>query len=182
MNYQIKKWLPNILTLCRIVAGIFLLILFFTTNETTFFQVYLFSAIAVTDLLDGWLARKLKAISKWGQFLDPIADKVLLVGTFGYFYFLSVIHSWFFVLYTLRELVQVYFRIIVFAKNQTDNIPTLYVNKLKTALSYIYCIFLLLSRMVPAFRFDLFRPLNVFMELIILLLSYLGLFKLLFKK
>lgn len=41
----------------------------------------LFVAAALTDLVDGWLARRLREVSRWGQLADPLADKALVIGT-----------------------------------------------------------------------------------------------------
>jgi CDP-diacylglycerol--glycerol-3-phosphate 3-phosphatidyltransferase len=44
------------------------------------YAIYAFVVAAVTDFFDGWLARKLEAVSVWGAILDPIGDKVLVCG------------------------------------------------------------------------------------------------------
>ncbi|MBW3603284.1 MAG: CDP-alcohol phosphatidyltransferase family protein, partial [Actinobacteria bacterium] len=40
-----------------------------------------FAVAALTDLVDGWLARRLREVSRWGQLADPLADKALVIGT-----------------------------------------------------------------------------------------------------
>lgn len=81
------KWLPNALTIGRCILAILVgyTILDFDTQvradtASTFFlfvPFLLFSFVALTDWLDGWMARKLDAESAFGARLDPIADKLL---------------------------------------------------------------------------------------------------------
>ncbi len=71
--------LPNILTISRIVLLPVLIGLFFVPGETaawTALWIYIFSA--VTDFFDGYLARAMKTTSKFGTFMDPISDKILV--------------------------------------------------------------------------------------------------------
>lgn len=81
------KWLPNALTLLRIIAAPFvtlLLIMTFSTNEIAYKELYistaftLFAVAAATDWLDGVLARKLGATSELGAKLDLWADKIIV--------------------------------------------------------------------------------------------------------
>ncbi|HQD84735.1 MAG TPA: CDP-diacylglycerol--glycerol-3-phosphate 3-phosphatidyltransferase [Quisquiliibacterium sp.] len=73
--------LPNLLTWLRMLAIPLLVAVFFlpisqTAMNTT--ATVLFVAAAVTDWVDGWLARKLGQTSAFGAFLDPVADKLLV--------------------------------------------------------------------------------------------------------
>jgi CDP-diacylglycerol--glycerol-3-phosphate 3-phosphatidyltransferase len=73
--------LPTLLTWARIVAiplivGVFYLD--FTPAHRNLFATALFIVVALTDWLDGWLARKLNQTSSFGAFLDPVADKFLV--------------------------------------------------------------------------------------------------------
>lgn len=76
MNW--RRDLPNWLTYFRI-AVIPALVLAYLPNETgSFIGALLFALASVTDWLDGYIARALKAESSIGRFLDPIADKLLV--------------------------------------------------------------------------------------------------------
>ena len=73
--------LPNLLTWTRLLAIPILLALFYVPmNETTrdFWATAIFIAAAITDWLDGYLARKLGQMSAFGAFLDPVADKLIV--------------------------------------------------------------------------------------------------------
>jgi CDP-diacylglycerol--glycerol-3-phosphate 3-phosphatidyltransferase len=90
------KSLPNILSTGRLVLTLFMFVALAAaagavpglsdhlTQETQFrlerWAIYAFVIAAVTDFFDGWLARKLDAVTVWGAILDPIGDKVLVCG------------------------------------------------------------------------------------------------------
>ena len=71
----------NLLTFSRIVlaAIIFLLLM---SSDGYLLALILFYIAALTDWLDGYLARKYNAVSQLGEILDPIADKILIVFVF----------------------------------------------------------------------------------------------------
>ncbi|PVM93321.1 CDP-diacylglycerol--glycerol-3-phosphate 3-phosphatidyltransferase [Caulobacter endophyticus] len=90
------KALPNILTSARLVIALFMFVAlaaaaggvpWFSEQLTADQQFSLqrwafwaFAIAAITDFFDGWLARKLDAVSIWGAILDPIGDKILVCG------------------------------------------------------------------------------------------------------
>jgi CDP-diacylglycerol--glycerol-3-phosphate 3-phosphatidyltransferase len=73
------KWLPNFLTVLRIILVFPVMILLVSAHEAITYQLvfFLFLTAALTDLLDGWLARHLECVSNVGAFLDPLADKIM---------------------------------------------------------------------------------------------------------
>lgn len=77
------KSLPNILTALRIALGVgafaaLVMLRYAPDDQDTLALIsfWAFVAAALTDFLDGWLARRLNAKSAWGAMLDPIADKI----------------------------------------------------------------------------------------------------------
>ena len=78
-------WVPNALTIARLVALPVLLWILVTADGTTSVLGWaVFSVTAVTDFLDGWLARRLGAESTFGRVADPLADRLLVgVGLVG---------------------------------------------------------------------------------------------------
>ena len=72
--------IPNILTVLRILAiPVFVVIFYLPWSEAHFWATFIFCAAALTDWLDGYLARKLGQTSAFGAFLDPVADKLMVV-------------------------------------------------------------------------------------------------------
>jgi CDP-diacylglycerol--glycerol-3-phosphate 3-phosphatidyltransferase len=74
--------LPNLLTMLRIalIPGV-LFLLWEGTPKSNFWAVILYIGTALTDLVDGYLARRWGQISVLGKFLDPLADKLLVMAT-----------------------------------------------------------------------------------------------------
>ena len=76
---------PNLLTLFRVGLIPILVIVFYvpentlSISEKNILGTFIFSLAAITDWLDGYLARKLKQTSKFGAFLDPVADKLIVI-------------------------------------------------------------------------------------------------------
>jgi CDP-diacylglycerol--glycerol-3-phosphate 3-phosphatidyltransferase len=71
------KHLPNILTLIRVALIPVMILFFYLPFEwSRFMACWVFVAASITDFLDGYFARKHKSYSKFGAFLDPVADKL----------------------------------------------------------------------------------------------------------
>ncbi len=71
--------LPNLLTLLRIaIIPVFVLVFFVPWRWSHFACTALFAAAALTDWLDGFLARRWNQTSQFGAFLDPVADKLMV--------------------------------------------------------------------------------------------------------
>jgi CDP-diacylglycerol--glycerol-3-phosphate 3-phosphatidyltransferase len=82
--------LPNTLTAGRIAITPFIAVLPFIESWTVRFIAWgLFTVAAVSDYYDGVLARSWNQITDLGKMLDPLADKLLLVGTFAPMFWLS---------------------------------------------------------------------------------------------
>ena len=73
--------IPNALTLFRfILIGVFPYLYFMegqVNNKVWAFAVFLLAG--VTDVLDGFIARRCNLITKWGKLMDPLADKLMLI-------------------------------------------------------------------------------------------------------
>lgn len=97
--------LPNLLTLMRML--IIPAVLYYIDNESplrSFVACALYMISALTDLLDGYLARRSQQVSLLGQFLDPLADKILVMATLVWMVPLGRIEAWIVVLLLTREI------------------------------------------------------------------------------
>ena len=71
--------IPNSLTLLRIaMIPVFVVIFYLPFRGSNLIACLIFTLAALTDMLDGYLARKLNQISTLGEFLDPVADKLMV--------------------------------------------------------------------------------------------------------
>ncbi|WP_445767551.1 CDP-diacylglycerol--glycerol-3-phosphate 3-phosphatidyltransferase [Rheinheimera sp.] len=71
--------IPNLLTLFRLfLIPVFILCFYSGAENARFWAAFVFWLAAITDALDGYLARKLEQSTPFGAFLDPVADKVMV--------------------------------------------------------------------------------------------------------
>ncbi|HEX4448896.1 MAG TPA: CDP-diacylglycerol--glycerol-3-phosphate 3-phosphatidyltransferase [Polyangiaceae bacterium] len=97
--------LPNLLTFGRVLAIPFLIWLLDTpTPVRNFWACILFTMAAITDMLDGYLARKLGVVSVLGKFLDPLADKLIVMAALVWMVPMGRIPAWIVVLLLAREI------------------------------------------------------------------------------
>ncbi len=96
--------LPNRLTLLRIaLTPVFMFLLFMKTGAAHIASLAVFCLAAFTDWYDGYAARKYNAVSQWGKFLDPLADKILVLSAFLCFWMLGLVPLWMLIVMTVRD-------------------------------------------------------------------------------
>lgn len=96
---------PNLLTFARIVMiPVVLLLLGRGSPRDCFWAAAVYSLAALTDMLDGWLARRQGLVSVLGKFLDPLADKLIVSATLVWLVPMGRIGAWAVVLLISREI------------------------------------------------------------------------------
>ncbi len=135
----IKLNIPTILTFSRIV-----LIPFFVwvTPTSPMLGVTIFLIAAVTDFLDGYLARKTGQITKFGIILDPIADKILVISALILLVDMVRISAWIAMVIIVREFVVTGIRVVALSKDII--IPAETGGKIKTVAQMASVVLLLL--------------------------------------
>lgn len=105
MEETIRFWnLPNVLTVTRIfLVPVLVVVLLTKFPEKELIGLAIFLAAAITDALDGYLARKRNQMTNLGALLDPLADKLLTVGAFVSLVELSVAPAWMVTIIISRE-------------------------------------------------------------------------------
>ena len=97
--------LPNLLTMGRIAAiPLVLWLMSIDTRESNFWAMWLYAAAAITDFIDGYLARRMGLTSLLGKFLDPLADKLIVLATLILMVQLERVPAWAVVVIAAREL------------------------------------------------------------------------------
>ena len=96
-------FIPNLLSIIRIYLMYPLLT--FISEESYLFALYIFIIAAATDGLDGYLARVMDWQTDLGKILDPIADKVLLIGTIFILWMNSYIPIFVLIVFILRDFI-----------------------------------------------------------------------------
>ena len=107
---------PNYLTILRMALTPVFIILY--NYVGVFFSLLAFVAAAITDLLDGRIARKTGKITDFGKFMDPLADKLLVCAALFAFFKLGpkLITSWMVLIIVIRELTITILRILAARK------------------------------------------------------------------
>ena len=86
---------PNTLTLFRVIAvPIIVILMLFPNRVCTFVAAILFSAAAITDYLDGYIARTRGLVTNLGKVMDPVADKLLVSSAFIMLASLGWVPAW----------------------------------------------------------------------------------------
>lgn len=144
--------IPNTLTLLRIFLVPFLVVVLLTkfTNRE-YVGLAIFLVAAVTDLFDGYLARKYNQITKLGILLDPIADKLLMSAAFISLVEIGLAPAWMIVVIISREFAVSGLRSI--AAQQGIVIPASPLGKGKTASQVVAISLLILGHQLGEFLF-----------------------------
>jgi len=135
--------LPNTLSLFRIgCIPLLVVFLFFPHKTTSFLAALVFALASISDLLDGFLARRHQLVTTFGQFLDPLADKLLVSAALIMLIPLSRVPAWMVVVIIGRELAIMGLRSI--AGSEGKVITADYLGKQKMVLQTVAILGLLL--------------------------------------
>lgn len=141
--------LPNQLTLGRILLVPLVVGFLISTNSThSLLAAGLFAAAALTDWLDGYLARRRRQVTTLGKLLDPVADKLLVAAALISLVQVGRVGAWIAVLIIGREFAVTGLRMI--SATQGAVIPASDLAKYKTASQYVAVTLLILEKNVPA--------------------------------
>jgi CDP-diacylglycerol--glycerol-3-phosphate 3-phosphatidyltransferase len=135
--------LPNTLSVIRLVLiPAVVICLYFPGRLGSFLAALFFGLAALTDLLDGFYARRHKAITPLGKFLDPLADKLLVSVTMIILITLNRIPAWIVILIIAREMAVTGLRGIAMSEGKVIEASSL--GKYKTILQSVALICLCL--------------------------------------
>lgn len=151
--------LPNKLTLFRIIlVPIMVIVSFFDIpgsflgiSTTMWIMELIFIIASITDKLDGYLARKNNQVTNFGKFLDPIADKILVVAAMILFVEMGRLPAWIPIIVIFREFAVSGYRLIA-VQNSGKVIAANIWGKLKTVTQMIAIILMFLTTQ-PYFAF-----------------------------
>ena len=136
--------LPNKLTIFRIILVPIIVVVSLINMPGEFIGVptnmvvmgVIFIIASITDKLDGYLARKNNQVTTFGKFLDPIADKILVLAAMIIFVEVNKLPAWIPIIVLFREFIVSGYRLIVVEKNGTVIAASIW-GKLKTVTQMI---------------------------------------------
>ncbi len=148
--------LPNFITLLRIGAIPVFLILLVDERYTEALIVFILAGI--TDSLDGLLARWLDARTTLGAFIDPLADKLLLVSSFVILAFLGDISRWLAVLVIMRDvIILIGYSVLFFVTGHAIEVRPTLIGKASTFFQLLTVIMALVALHNAAWQIPLLR-------------------------
>jgi cardiolipin synthase len=134
---------PNLLSLFRIFITFFFILAVY--HDRLGYALYLFILQGVTDLLDGFIARVMSKKTDLGAYLDPIADKTMLVGAFVMLSIKDIVPLWLPALIVLKDLVvAIGFFILYKVVGSIKPVPSIY-GKLTTTCQIATVLFVLIT-------------------------------------
>ena len=136
--------LPNILTIGRIlITPLFIILLFYDHPYAKSWALFIFVTAMLTDIFDGYYARKYNLVTDYGRFLDPLADKVMVLSALISFAVMDVIPFWMVYLIIFRDVFVTGLRMAMSSKNKT--MVTSKIAKRKTLSQVLIIIFILFN-------------------------------------
>ena len=175
-----KENIPNILTIIRFILIPFIFISVINKHFLT--ALIIFTISALTDVLDGFIARKFNYITNIGKLIDPLADKLTQISLLLSLAILGILPWWIFAIVFIKELIMVISASVVYSKDDVVVYSKWY-GKLATVLFYLAIVCSLLINQfnisIP-FRLDLYLYYLAILATVFALIMYSIKFK--FKK
>ena len=98
------KKIPNRITIFRIlIIAIFIPTLLHNTMFSSYVALFIFITAAISDFIDGYIARKYNVVSTFGKVMDPLADKIMTLSAILCFVQLNIIPAWMVIIIVGRE-------------------------------------------------------------------------------
>lgn len=138
--------IPNQLTIIRIILTPFFIFLFIEDAPVyKLAAAIIFFVAAFTDWYDGYFARRFQSVTRWGQFMDPLADKILISSALFVFAYSDYVYWWMIIIIIARDALVTYLR--SFALHIGKPIITSVVAKWKTFLqmSFVFAVLIYIN-------------------------------------
>lgn len=158
MASRVKKILPNLLTALRLIVVPFTLYAIVHDNLAAALVLFVFAAI--TDYVDGFLARFWSVESRFGRIFDPIADKTLMIGCYVTLAYTGHIPMWLMYLVVGRDVLILVGGLAVYILNLPVRLSPFILSKINTffQLLFVGLVLLLDMRVYQILTPDLYHP------------------------
>jgi CDP-diacylglycerol--glycerol-3-phosphate 3-phosphatidyltransferase len=142
-NMKLPLSPPNQLTFLRIVlTPVFVAFLFSSNPLLRQFSLLVFIVALLTDWYDGWVARRWGYVTRWGTFLDPLADKVVTSAALISFIYLNLVPAWTVWVIVVRDIAITFLR--SYSEYKGKPFDTSRLAKTKTFLQFVVIYYVLL--------------------------------------
>ncbi|AEB76111.1 CDP-diacylglycerol--glycerol-3-phosphate 3-phosphatidyltransferase [Clostridium botulinum] len=162
--------LANKLTLLRVIlVPIFLIFISISSPTNTLIAIVIFVVAALTDKLDGYIARSRNEITNFGKFMDPLADKLLVTSALVALVQYKVIPAWMVMIIIAREFAVTGLRAV--AASEGVVIAASWWGKIKTVIQIIAIILCLISLIYTASYMRYVTYISISLAVLITLIS-----------
>jgi CDP-diacylglycerol---glycerol-3-phosphate 3-phosphatidyltransferase len=161
--------LPNKITIvrvCMIPFFLFFMLTDFVPNSRIIAAI-IFIVAALTDALDGYLARKDNLVTNFGKFMDPLADKLLVSAALICFVEFKLVSSWIIIVIISREFIISGFRLV--ASDSGIVIAASYWGKFKTVAQMVMSILLIIN--FSSRFFNVLEQIFIYLSLVLTVIS-----------
>lgn len=168
-----KKNIPNILTMLRFVLIPF--ILYFLSIDNYILTFVFLTLSGITDVLDGFIARRFNFITDFGKLIDPLADKATQLLTLGALVLKNIIPLWILGLLVLKEFIMIAGASFLYRKELV--VSSKWYGKLATVLIYVAIVCsLVIKQFSLPFKFDTYIYYLAIISTIFSLIMYIKAF------
>ena len=133
--------IADFFTFSRIIVTPF--VIYFIFIDNFFIASILFIYCSISDLLDGYLARKYDLVNERGNFLDPLADKILMIGVLTILLYQGLVDGWAYSIIVGRDILITFYR--QYLRNKNQPLVTSRYGKWKTVFQHLAVIFILVT-------------------------------------
>ena len=162
--------LPTTLTILRmLLSAVFMVFVLIPVEWSRITALIIFIIAAITDKIDGHLARENKQVTDVGAFLDPIADKMLVDLAFLALVYLNVVPIWVFAIILVRDFAVDGLRMNLAKTGKT--ISASFLGKLKTTAQMIALIILLFNLVLNLISFAIIGNIALYIALALTVVS-----------
>lgn len=164
-----KENIPNMLTIVRFILIPFIFIS--VIKENYLVAIILFTISAITDILDGFIARKYNFITDIGKLIDPLADKLTQVSLLSALSILNIVPWWVLLIVLIKECLMIVFASILYSKKDVVVYSKWY-GKLATSLFYLAII---CSLVINQFNVKISFPIDLYLYYLAILATIFSL-------
>ena len=153
------KVVPNLISIFRIcLVPVFIVVYFTDERDIKFYAVLVYAVAGLSDLLDGYIARKYEAQSKLGMLLDPLGDKLMtftvllcitITSITGIDSALRPILICTVIIFFIKEVLMGIGGLILYKKTRAPLLPANTIGKASTFIFFIVCVALMLFKNIP---------------------------------
>lgn len=135
--------IANFLTTIRFFMIPLFVYVFRIEGDAKLYSALIFVIASITDVLDGYLARKYHLITKWGQLMDPLADKLMQITVIILMVVTDIVPTWFVIVLVIKESLMILGSLFLYYKK--TYVKANIFGKLNTVVLFMVLTFLLVS-------------------------------------